>query len=285
MFKAFLPRTDLAMESYDPSDQSLPRGVFAEQQTVDGVIKTTVLIETDEAAKRLGRPCGEYITLEGDNSICGDTLCDLLTDGLEKLLPEGETLVVGLGNRDITPDIIGPAAASQIMATRHLFSEQLERMGFEELRSVCVIAPGVMGQTGIEVFDIVKSLTEKYKFTSVIAIDALAARSSERLGKTIQLSNSGISPGSGVLNRRAELSEKTLGIPVIAIGVPTVVDAATLIYDLCPNCDIADSKLTMMVTPRDIDAVSERGAKIIARAVNRALQPQLTDDEIALLTS
>jgi len=285
MFKAFLPRTDLAMESYDPSDQTLPQGVFAEQQTVEGVTKTTVIIETDAAAKRLGRPCGEYITLEGDSSVCGDALCDLLTDGLAKLLPDGETLVVGLGNRDITPDIIGPAAASRIMATRHLFSEQLERMGFDELRSVCVIAPGVMGQTGIEVFDIVKSLTEKYKFTSVIAIDALAARSSERLGKTIQLSNSGIAPGSGVLNRRAELSEKTLGIPVIAIGIPTVVDAATLIYDLCPDCDIADSKLSMMVTPRDIDAVSERGAKIIARAVNRALQPQLTDEEIALLTS
>lgn len=285
MFKGFLPRTDLAMESYDSSDQKLPQGVFAEQQQIDGIIKTTVIIETEQAAKRLGRPCGEYITLEGDSSVCGDVLCDELTDGLIKLLPEGETLVVGLGNREITPDIIGPTAASQIMATRHLFSEQLERMGLEGLRSVCVISPGVMGQTGVEVFDIVKSLTEKYKFSSVIAIDALAARSSERLGKTIQLCNTGISPGSGVLNRRAELSEKTLGIPVIAIGVPTVVDASTLIYDLCPNCEIADSKLAMMVTPRDIDAVAARGAKIISRAVNRALQPQLSDEEITVLMS
>ena len=285
MFKPFFPRTDLAMESYDASDQSLPQGVFVDQQTLRGVTKTTVIIETDAASKRLGRPCGEYITLEGDSSIYGDDICDLLTEGVKKLLPDGETLVIGLGNREITPDTVGPTAASQIMATRHLFSEQLERMGFDELRSVCVIAPGVMGQTGIEVFDIVKSLVEKHKFTSVIAIDALAARSSERLGNTIQLSDSGISPGSGVLNRRAELSEKTLGIPVLAIGIPTVVDAATLIYDICPDCDIPDNKVAMMVTPRDIDEVAERGAKIIARAVNRALQPKLSDDEIAMLTS
>ena len=118
----------------------------------------------------------------------------------------------------------------------------------------------------------------------MIAIDALAARSSERLGKTIQLSDSGISPGSGVLNRRAELSQKSLGVPVLSIGIPTVVDASTLVYDLCPNCSIADDKIAMMVTPRDIDALAARGAKIISRAVNRALQPQLTDEEIEELS-
>ena len=111
MFKPFLPRTDLAMESYDPSDQKLPEGVFAEQQELEGIIKTTVIIETDEAAKRLRRPCGQYITLEGDSLLHSDTLCDELAEGLSRLLPEGEALVVGLGNRDITPDIIGPLAA------------------------------------------------------------------------------------------------------------------------------------------------------------------------------
>jgi len=275
----YFPRTDLAMESYDSSDGKLPEGVLAEEKRIGSVVKTTVKIETEDAAKRLRRSCGNYITLEGDFSLYSDILKDELQEELSNMLPEGPSLVVGLGNREITPDIIGPVAASQIMATRHLFSEQLERMGLEELRSVCVISPGVMGQTGLDVMEVVAAVLKKEHFCSVIAIDALAARSAGRLGSTIQLCNSGISPGSGVMNRRGELSEKTLGIPVIAIGIPTVIDAATLISDECPD-SCTDSIKSMMVTPRNIDSVAEQGSKIISRAVNKALQPFLTDEEL-----
>jgi len=279
----FSPRTDLAMESFDSSDGKLPEGVFTEEQKLEGILKTTVKIETEQASKRLGRPRGRYLTLEGDFSLYGEKLTDELTIELAAMLPEGAALVIGLGNRDITPDVIGPMTASGVMATRHLFSEQLERMGLEELRSVCVLAPGVMGQTGLEVFELISALSKQQRFSSVIAVDALAARSAGRLGSTIQLCDSGISPGSGVLNRRAELSEKTLGLPVIAIGIPTVVDAATLIHDLCPQCQYDGQP--MMVTPRDIDSLAAAGTKIIARAINRTLQPFLTDEEIDVFMS
>ncbi len=284
MKRNFSPRTDLAMESYDSSDGKLPNGVFTDEQKIEDVLKTTVRIETEQASKRLRRPCGNYITLEGDFLLSAETLTDELTKELSAMLPEGAVLVVGLGNRDITPDVVGPLAASRVMATRHLFSEQLERMGLEELRSVCVLSPGVMGQTGLEVFELISSLLKQCRFSSVIAVDALAARSAGRLGNTIQLCDSGISPGSGVLNRRAELSQKTLGLPVIAIGVPTVVDASTLIYDLCPECEY-DGGQPMMVTPRGIDSVAASSAAIISRAINRALQPFLTDEEIDVFMS
>lgn len=283
MKEIFSPRTDLAMESFDSSDGKLPEGVFTEEQKLEGILKTTVKIETEQASKRLGRPRGRYLTLEGDFSLYGEKLTDELTIELAAMLPEGAALVIGLGNRDITPDVIGPMTASGVMATRHLFSEQLERMGLEELRSVCVLAPGVMGQTGLEVFELISALSKQQRFSSVIAVDALAARSAGRLGSTIQLCDSGISPGSGVLNRRAELSEKTLGLPVIAIGIPTVVDAATLIHDLCPQCQYDGQP--MMVTPRDIDSLAAAGTKIIARAINRTLQPFLTDEEIDVFMS
>ena len=284
MRRNFVPRTDLALESYDSSDKKLPEGVFCQQQTIENVLKTTVRIDTEQAAKRLKRPRGRYITLEGDMSVAAETMTDELQKELAAMLPDGPVLVVGLGNRDITPDVIGPAAADKIMATRHLFSEQLERMGLKELRSVCVLSPGVMGQTGLEVFELISALLQRHEFRSVIAIDALAARSAARLGKTVQLCDSGISPGSGVLNRRAELSSSTLGIPVIAIGVPTVVDSAALIYELCPQCQCGDMAM-MMVTPREIDEVARQAAAVSARAVNRALQPFLTDEEIDIFTS
>ena len=284
MKENFYPRTDLAMESYDSSDGKLPEGVFADEKRIDGIIKTTVRIETEQASKRLKRPCGNYVTLEGDFSLYAEKLAGELAEELGTMLPEGEVLVIGLGNRDITPDVIGPMAASGVMATRHLFSEQLERMGLEQLRSVCVLSPGVMGQTGLDVFEVVSSLIKGQDFAAMIAIDALAARSAGRLGSTIQLCDSGISPGSGVLNRRAELSQETLGLPVIAIGIPTGVDAATRVYDVCPHCEYGDSQ-PMMVTPREIESLAALGSKIVSRAINRALQPFLTDEEIDIFMS
>ena len=284
MKRFFSPRTDLALESYDSSDGKLPEGVFAEEHRVNGVLKTIVDIKTEQASKRLKRPVGKYITLEGDFSLAAEALTDELTNELSAMLPEGPVLVVGLGNRDITPDVIGPMAASRVMATRHLFSEQLERMGLEKLRSVSVLSPGVMGQTGLEVSELISALVREQDFSAVIAIDALAARSAGRLCSTIQLCDSGISPGSGVLNRRAELSQKTLNIPVTAIGIPTVVDAAALVGELCPQCE-CDSIRSMMVTPHGIDALAAAGAKIVSRAINRTLQPFLSDEEIDIFMS
>lgn len=278
------PRTDLALEAADTGDNRLPDGVFVEEKTDGSLTLTTVRIDTDEAAKRLGRPIGKYITIEGDFAAAGDAAADALADALGGMLPEGDALIVGLGNRDITPDTVGVDAAEGIIATRHMQGEQLESIGLAGMRSVCVLTPGVMGQTGLEVRDIISSLTGSIPFSFVVVIDALAARSSTRLGRTIQLSNVGISPGSGVFNGRAELSEHSLGVKVFSLGIPTVVDAATLVYDLCPGCEEKIAQ-NMMVTPRSIDSISRQGAKIISRALNRALQPQLSAEDIDALMS
>lgn len=285
MDKRIFSRTDLALESADSGDGKLPEGVFTDERTIDGIKLTTVRIDTAGAADRLKRPIGNYVTLEGDFAIAAEPLTDALAACISAMLPEGAALVVGLGNRDITPDTIGPNAASGIIATRHLLSEQLESIGLSGMRSVCSLAPGVMGQTGLEVCSLIKAITESEGFAFVIAIDALAARSVARLGCTVQFSNTGISPGSGVLNSRAELSKESLGIPVFSLGIPTVVDAATLISDFCQDCKSDLSAAAMMVTPRNIDALSASGAKIIARAVNRALQPQLSAEDIDALMS
>lgn len=282
--KNFFPfRTDLALEAADTGDNKLPEGVFVEEETAGAVTVTTVRIDTPAAAERLQRPIGKYITIEGDLSLCSAQMTNILTENLSEMLPPGSALVVGLGNRDITPDIVGVSAAESVMATRHLPKAEMKAVGLGDLREVCVLAPGVMGQTGLEVCDIVRSVARDNKFDFVIAIDSLAARSANRLGRTIQLSNVGISPGSGVLNDRAEISKSSLGIPVFSLGIPTVVDAATLIYDLCPDC--GGITQNMMVTPRGIDKIAKQGANIISKALNRALQPQLSHDDIDLLLS
>ena len=282
--KNFFPfRTDLALEAADTGDNKLPEGVFVEEEKADSLTVTTVRIDTPAAAERLHRPIGKYITIEGDLSVCSAQMTDILTEKLSEMLPLGSALVIVLGNRDITPDIVGVAAAEAVMATRHLPKAEMKALGLGNLREVCVLTPGVMGQTGLEVCDIVRSVARDNKFDFVIVIESLAARSANRLGRTIQLSNVGISPGSGVLNDRAEISKSSLGIPVFSLGIPTVVDAATLIYDLCPDC--GGITQNMMVTPRGIDKIAKQGANIISTALNRALQPQLSHDDLDLLLS
>lgn len=273
-------RTDLALEAANTGDGKFPDGVFVEEKKSRGVTVTTVRIDTPAAARRLGRSVGIYITIEGEMSVSGGEMGEILTEKLSDILPRGSALVVGLGNRDITPDTVGVAAAEAVMATRHLPKEEMKAVGLSGLRDVCVLSPGVMGQTGLEVFEIVRAVNRAQKFDFAVVIDSLAARSMTRLGRTIQLSNAGISPGSGVLNDRAEISADSLGIPVFAIGIPTVVDAATLIEEICCEKKISQS---MMVTPRGIDKIARQGAEIISRALNRALQPSLCADDIDLL--
>lgn len=284
MLKSTGFRTDLALEATDTGDGKLPSGVSVSEKTTHDVKVTTVCIETPQAVRRLGRPAGTYLTFEGELTHT-QTFINLLSDALEELLPNGPVLVVGLGNREITPDSLGPDVAQQVFATYHFSTEQLESLGLQNLRKVCALAPGVMGQTGFEAASLVAAALKTLPFSAVVAVDALSARSATRLGRTIQLSTAGISPGSGVLNARAELSSQSLGVPVFSLGIPTVVDAATLLNDLCPECNNDEATRAMMVTPRDIDQIIAQGARIIAMALNRALQPALTQRDIATLMS
>lgn len=190
----------------------------------------------------------------------------LLSEQISSLLPKGDglVLVVGLGNREITPDAIGPLTLSRVIATRHISKELAKQLELPFLRPVAAIAPSVLGTTGIEVAEIALALKNILNPKAIIIVDALCAADIKRLGTTIQISNAGISPGSGVKNSRAELSENTLGIPVIAIGFPTVIDASGLF----------DTDEPFVVTPKDIDLLIDRAATLISNSINMALQPE-----------
>lgn len=275
-------RTDLAVESF--SAERLPNGVHRNIRGESFEI-TEIIIDNDDSLETLGKGKGRYITLEGSSlSRFSDEYEEMaceLADELKRLVPEGEILVVGLGNNDITPDALGPQVTAKILATRHLRSEldSDEEEFLTSLRPVSAFAGGVLGQTGIETSEMVKAIVEQLHPAGIIAVDALACSDISRLGTTIQLSDAGISPGSGVSNARKELSEKLFGIPVIAVGVPTVVDMHTIVRSLTGHS--IDSKLpNMIVTPRDIDRLTERASQLIAFGINMALQPQLTFEEI-----
>lgn len=273
-------RTDLAVESVG---ENLRDGITRSRRG-NAFRITEILIRNDQSGAEIGRKKGRYITLEADgfDRISKDfqSMCIEFSKELAPFLPDGNILVAGLGNSDITPDALGPKAVSQILATRHLKDE----LGNEDeflsgLRSVGVIAGGVLGQTGIETAELIHAVAEKIKPSCIIAIDALACSDISRLGKTIQLSDSGISPGSGVQNKRRELSEESLGIPVIAVGVPTVVDMHTIVTNYTKH-KINSELPNMMVTPRDVDKLIDRASSMLAFGINMALHPQLDFDEI-----
>ena len=220
-------RTDLALEAHEISGGDIS-GVKMDIVS-KGVMKISRLqIQNDAASKKLGKPKGRYITAEGlpltDNFRDVKEQIEALSDEIKPLLPEkGTILVVGIGNTEITPDSLGPKSADSVLATRHISGEIARSAGLDKLRPVAVLSPGVLGQTGIEVGELIVSLTQSVETSAVIAIDALASRSLSHLGKTIQISDTGISPGSGIGNNRLSLTKSTLGIPVIGIGMPTVV--------------------------------------------------------------
>ena len=208
----------------------------------------------------------------------------------------GEVLVAGLGNAAITPDALGEKVIAQILATRHV-KKELERItGISELRSVAAVSTDVLGNTGMETAEILKGLTQQLRPKAVIVIDAMAARSLERLGKTVQISTAGIAPGAGVGNRRPQIDQALLGVPVISVGVPTVVDAATVAVDLLGEEHVTDEEkeklremvspngAAMFVTPREIDLLIQRGARMIGMAINAALNPCFTVNDFELLT-
>lgn len=276
-------RSDLAVEQV--TAEKLPKGISTKNRGNAFKI-TEIIIENDDHIPTLGKGKGRYITLEGGSlSRFCDNYEDMaleLAEELRELLPKGEIFVAGLGNRDITPDAIGPIAAEKVLATRHLKNEldSEEEAFLTSLRPVSSLAGGVLGQTGIETAELITAICREIKPSAVIAVDALACSDISRLGTTIQISDSGISPGSGVSNARKELSEKTLGIPVIAVGVPTVVDMHTIVRSLA-DVEINEGTPNMMVTPRDIDRLTERAAQLISFGINLALQPSLSFEDVS----
>ena len=293
----FKRRTDLALEARDvwSGAGELP-GVECRETQTEGFPLTTVQVLSPEGAQALGKPEGIYHTL--DLSALGRREEGAFPRGIQALaallsplLPpdKGEVLVVGLGNRAITPDAVGPKAADRTLVTRHLIDMAPEHFG--DFRPVAALAAGVLGTTGVESGEIVKALADKIHPRAVIAIDALAARRVERLCATVQVCDVGIAPGSGVGNHRFALNRESLGVPVIAVGVPTVVDGATLCADLLEEAggELAPQTLSqlpgasLMVTPRDIDQRVEDMAKVIGYGVSLALQPELDLEGLELL--
>lgn len=297
MMDRYNVRTDLALEQRERfvSDQIEIPGVAVEE-TYDDMCEvrvTTVRIETENGAAVMGKPVGNYITLEAPKMAEADEsyhreISGKLMEVLEGCLPEKEDgqsiLIIGLGNRNVTPDALGPLVVEHLDITRHLVKEYGKyALGGEADRLVSAVVPGVMGQTGMETVEIVRGIVEETEPDFVIAIDALAARSVRRLNRTIQIADTGIAPGSGVGNHRNAITEETVGVPVIAIGVPTVVDAATIVGDSieeyvakCRDEGMRENKehlippylYGMFVTSKDIDETMERTSYTISEALN-----------------
>lgn len=314
MVEKYSIRTDLALEQkerFEADNVEIPGVVLEERYDEDKEIRiTTVKIETEKGAKTMGKPVGTYITIEAPNLAVPDEeyhseVAEELQKFLGQLLKEEKeeyaVLVVGLGNRQITPDALGPYVVDNLNITRHVVREYGKyAMGKDQVHLVSAIVPGVTGQTGMETVEIIKGIVRETKPDFVIAIDALAARSSRRLNRTIQIADTGINPGSGVGNHRNAIDKEALGVPVIAIGVPTVVDAATIVNDSMENLIHAlESSETlkgvgvvmqgynaaekyelvkelisphlngMFVTPKDIDDTVKRISYTISEALNQ----------------
>lgn len=269
-------RTDMADERYD---------IFRKVNKIDNKVagvesyesvfeekhlkSNTVKILNEDGERALGKPIGKYITydlknikimddkeLEDASNIISGDIKNMVG---EKISKQDEVLIVGLGNQFVTPDSLGPKVVSEIDITRHLINYAPEYV-VEGTRAISAVAPGVLGTTGIETVEIVKGIVDNIKPKLIIVIDSLATKSIDRISSTIQISDTGIAPGSGVENKRKELSKVTLGIPVIAIGVPMVIDLATI-----------SDKYNMMVTPKEVDELIENMKEIVAKSINLAL--------------
>ena len=270
-------RTDLALESAQTirTKGGLPDGVECRVTNDSGFELTEVEVKTKQGAEAIGKPCGRYVTVEMKNRLDHpEELSDKQTNVISKVIKSligrdaKSVLVVGLGNDAITPDSLGVKTAKRVFATRHIKENAPELLG-SDANDVSVLVTGVMGKTGIESSDVVKAVCERIKPACVIAVDALACSDSSHLGKTVQITDTGISPGSGVANARRELSISTLGIKCIAVGIPTV-------------CDLRNGT-DMMVTPRTIDKMIEKSASLLARGINGALIEGISPKELEIL--
>lgn len=291
-------RTDLAVEAIEnhKTAAALPH-VRQSDRTLEGFAVHEVRILSADAAREIGKPQGRYLTFELDALIRREEdafprACKALSTLLRELLPhpnDGPVLIAGLGNRMITPDAIGPQTADHVIATRHLVAQSPAI--FADWRPVSALAPGVLGQTGVETGEVICGVLDRVRPAAVIAVDALAAGRLSRLLRTVQLADTGITPGAGVGNARAALNEETLGVPVIAVGVPTVVDGATLAHEISsqlgqPACEALDDlSQPVMITTRDIDREVADISRMIGYAVNMALHPHLSVADIDLYLS
>ena len=285
-------RTDLALEMREYHKKETLDGVLSKEETLNGVKVTTIEITNEQGEKLIGKPKGRYITLETDklykSSEAFSAVSEVLCQKLRSLLPKnGTVLVAGLGNEDITPDALGPKSIGLLLATRHIGSEFATSLGLGNLRSVAGIVPGVLGKTGIETVEIISGVVKKISPSCVIVVDALASRNTARLGTTVQLCDTGVSPGSGVGNRRKGITAETLGVPVIAIGVPTVVDALTVVFDILEKTGVELSEddfaqhRQLVVTPKEIDSLIDKASRLVAMGINLALQEGLSAEDIA----
>lgn len=299
-------RTDLAMEA---NLNTAMKGIRQKGCFYGKIEKTEVTVETDEAARRLQKAKGHYITFGFADLYYADgkerrMLAHMLAQALRQLLPEeGDILVVGLGNRRITADALGSKVLDHLLITRHLQGQEA-CFAPGELRGVCALAPGVLGVTGMETAEVIRGIVQHVRPAAVIAIDALAARESGRICTTIQLTDTGIMPGSGVGNHRTGLNRETLGVPVIAIGVPMVVYATVIARDVMElvvrDMGLSEEQLEnvmdemtektmhhplgdMVVTPREVDAMVGKVARIVADGINEAVQKKLSPEDLASL--
>jgi len=318
-------RTDLVLEAREiykenHKDEVDIDGIEVIEESENDIRVTTVKVKNEEGAQKIGKPKGNYITIDIPDFTAydGETMdrvSEVLAEILGRLIEinvEKSILIVGLGNWQVTPDALGPKVTEKIMVTRHLQSVMPEAID-DSVRPVCSIAPGVLGITGIETVEIIRGVVEKIKPDLVICIDALAARRIERVNTTIQIGDTGISPGAGVGNNRKQINEENLGVKVIAIGVPTVVDAVTIandaidlvvdslisnsssgndFYKMLKSLDknekeklikeviSSKSNIDMIVTPKDVDLVINSLSKIIANGINMAVQPNMDMEEI-----
>lgn len=281
-------RTDLAIEAAADADKLGENDIRRTEIDEDGAHITRLHILSERGAAALSKPIGQYITaqmppLSDDETRLAAYAAAVGRELTALLPPNGTVLVVGLGNRSVTPDTLGPSAADMVLATRHIRGEFARAAGLDDLRPTAVLTPGVLGQTGTESSEIVRGVCREVQPAAVVVVDALAARSVGRLGCTVQLCDTGIAPGSGVGNNRQPLNREVLGVPVIGMGVPTVVDAVTLVREyLSEDTDAPSdgSEPPMMVTPREIDLVISRAARLIAMAINGALQPAYSPSEL-----
>ena len=285
-------RTDLALEAREFIEEANGemRGVIVDTYSAasDTVQVTHVQITTKNGAKSMGKPIGTYITLEADNLTEPDEdyhreVSKVIAKQLKHLLPnfeeEKSILVVGLGNRDVTADALGPEVVDHLNITRHMLRQfGPAAYSCDKVHQISSIVPGVMGKTGMETAEIIRGVVDSTTPDVIVVIDALAARSTRRLTRTIQITNTGIQPGSGVGNHRDSLTEESLGVPVIAIGIPTVVDAATIVNDAIGHLHQDDPELqntfydmhNMYVTAKDIDSTIKRLGFTLSEALNMA---------------
>lgn len=305
--------TDLALEAREIANERHgyePPGIESNTEKQGEMVITRVNVLTEEAGRHLGKQPGYYVTVETEGLRSRDRdrqekvafqVAKELEGFIErlKLKDEDHCLVVGLGNWDATPDALGPRVVSRILVTRHLLATSPpEKRG--ELRPVAALAPGVLGTTGLETGEIILGVAERIKPQFVIVIDALASRNTTRMGATIQIADTGIHPGSGLGNKRIGITPQTLGIPVIAIGVPTVVEATTIVQDALseingrsfsgnpkanPNLNVVQRVLSpyfhsLIVTPKEIDVMIEDLARVISGALNIALHPGVSPEEV-----